>query len=367
MNNVTRQGGYPTGWALEEQIIIIQALQFLRNRKVAYRNIRAESMWLNYDRILKLGGFVDSIVMIETSVPSPTTGFRDYWQAPETAYPYLNPYNTFKADMWSLGAVTWALIQGEPPSRDSGPSTLRYSCPALDSGSCSTVLYKFVQRCLANPVGHPDIGRLAKHRLSSHPGEIEQADLMKYLKDHRPARLSSKYLDEASEGLELRVGPTSISGNTLSRAPLLTPPIIRRPLACVPLPSQVDDGTIVELHPILDPREAPSFEWDMSPDSLEKMLRAHPTIKYLLESATNPALPSLAVVHPQLPWPVTVHRSSVNEESVTVFDVLYAVCEALQTPLSAGGRRLDLLGSRPKFVGLRRCELGGDIWELCVL
>ncbi|KAI3606363.1 ste ste20 ysk protein kinase [Moniliophthora roreri] len=170
MNNVTRQGGYPvrgggfskTGWALEEQIIIIQALQFLRNRKVAYRNIRAESMWLNYDRILKLGGFVDSIVMIETSVPSPTTGFRDYWQAPETAYPYLNPYNTFKADMWSLGAVTWALIQGEPPSRDSGPSTLRYSCPALDSGSCSTVLYKFVQRCLANPVGHPDIGRLAK-------------------------------------------------------------------------------------------------------------------------------------------------------------------------------------------------------------
>ncbi|KAI3606362.1 ste ste20 ysk protein kinase [Moniliophthora roreri] len=172
----------------------------------------------------------------------------------------------------------------------------------------------------------------------------------------------------ATTSLELqRPQPTSISGNTLSRAPLLTPPIIRRPLACVPLPSQVDDGTIVELHPILDPREAPSFEWDMSPDSLEKMLRAHPTIKYLLESATNPALPSLAVVHPQLPWPVTVHRSSVNEESVTVFDVLYAVCEALQTPLSAGGRRLDLLGSRPKFVGLRRCELGGDIWELCVL
>ncbi|KAJ3760023.1 hypothetical protein EV360DRAFT_40676 [Lentinula raphanica] len=103
--------------------------------------------------------------------------------------------------------------------------------------------------------------------------------------------------------------------------------------------------------------------------------------------ATSPPLPSINLVHPALPWSITVHA---NVTYVTVCDVLWAICQSLQLPLreeywsyTAGldrgdrgtpeqsGRnlkRFHLLQGRTEFAGLTRTaaevRLGEDIWRM---
>ncbi|KAK0209323.1 hypothetical protein DFS33DRAFT_1254909 [Desarmillaria ectypa] len=112
------------------------------------------------------------------------------------------------------------------------------------------------------------------------------------------------------------------------------------------------------------------------------------------EVATNPPLPSLAIVHPRLPWPVVIQRSA-NREWVTVADVVETLWHALhiRDPMgsfsssllenqddapstsfrSTSGclerrivhqQRLVYLKGKTRFMGL--CAIEGDTWELLV-
>ncbi|KAK0218466.1 hypothetical protein EDD85DRAFT_734994, partial [Armillaria nabsnona] len=47
------------------------------------------------------------------------------------------------------------------------------------------------------------------------------------------------------------------------------------------------------------------------------------------EAATNPPLPSLAIVHRKLPWPIVIQRSG-DREWVTVADVVETLWHALR-------------------------------------
>ncbi|ESK94366.1 hypothetical protein Moror_8176 [Moniliophthora roreri MCA 2997] len=83
----------------------------------------------------------------------------------------------------------------------------------------------------------------------------------------------------------------------------------------------------------------------------------------LTEAATQPPLPSMTLILPDLPQPIiTVHRSTVNPAYVTVYDVLAAIGQVLNRNHRHGWwlRR----NNTTRFVGLRKSEAGGDIWEL---
>ncbi|KAK0450507.1 uncharacterized protein EV420DRAFT_1274633 [Desarmillaria tabescens] len=113
------------------------------------------------------------------------------------------------------------------------------------------------------------------------------------------------------------------------------------------------------------------------------------------EAATNPPLPSLAIVHQMLPWPVVIQRSG-DREWVTVADVVETLWHALHirdpiTPSSSlsllGNQdsapfaihgmsgcvergivhqpRLAYLKGKTRFTGLRPIE--GETWELLVV
>ncbi|KAK0431115.1 hypothetical protein EV421DRAFT_1855088, partial [Armillaria borealis] len=110
------------------------------------------------------------------------------------------------------------------------------------------------------------------------------------------------------------------------------------------------------------------------------------------EVATNPPLPSLAIVHRKLPWPIVIQRSG-DREWVTVADVVETLWHALQirdpmrpswpsllenqddapctscrSTLRCVERgvvyepRLVYLRGKTRFMGLRAIE--GDTWEL---
>lgn len=107
----------------------------------------------------------------------------------------------------------------------------------------------------------------------------------------------------------------------------------------------------------------------------------------LNEPATSPAVATINLVHPALPWSITVHPLNAAVTYVTVTDVLRVICQSLQLPLreeywsfcsGAGGRtserrrdprnlkRMDLLNGKRSFVGLSRsaveAAIGGEVW-----
>ncbi|KAK7041507.1 Mitogen-Activated Protein Kinase Kinase Kinase 8 [Paramarasmius palmivorus] len=152
----------------------------------------------------------------------------------------------------------------------------------------------------------------------------------------------------------------------------------------IPLPSHAGD---VVLHPALrsppDTMSYPRIDLSSAHRFVSRSIRDRDVnSQYLCDPATDPELPSLSIIHPMLPWAITVHRT--NLQWVTVADVLATIGSALLIPLDRlsryevrrhnpsaderilereGAIRLDLLGSRHRFAGLSRSSTG-DTWEL---
>ncbi|KAJ4477291.1 hypothetical protein J3R30DRAFT_3484342, partial [Lentinula aciculospora] len=164
----------------------------------------------------------------------------------------------------------------------------------------------------------------------------------------------------------------------------------RRPSRTVPLPSQ---STLLRRGGVVL-NQALKFEGHLEGRAIIRMDVTTPigTVLELANSsqvltawATSPPLPSMTVLHPALPWSITVHATVTY---VTVCDVLCAIYQSLQWPLHEEywsfcvgeehrdfperyGRtlkRFHLLQERTVFVGLSRtaaeAALGGDIWRM---
>ncbi|KAK1217318.1 MAP kinase kinase kinase kinase activity protein [Marasmius sp. AFHP31] len=147
-----------------------------------------------------------------------------------------------------------------------------------------------------------------------------------------------------------------------------SPASISRRNRYIPLPSQAPDDEDVIIHPTLEFRSN-----GVQPEHHLRTIGTivhprseHPASAHLSDSATVPRLQSLAVVHPDLPWPITVHPSK-RTPFVTVFDVIRAISEAMEIPIDHSRRRIDLVGRGRKFLGLRKSEMGGDVWEMCLV
>uniref|UniRef100_A0A0W0G5U7 DUF6699 domain-containing protein n=1 Tax=Moniliophthora roreri TaxID=221103 RepID=A0A0W0G5U7_MONRR len=131
------------------------------------------------------------------------------------------------------------------------------------------------------------------------------------------------------------------------------PPVRPRGRPCIPLPSQLPIPAEIRLHRRLQIHTPAQPRHEFSNACLSA-------------PATQPPLPSmtLTLVHPNLPHHIdviTVHRSMVNPSYVTVHDVFAAIGQALTQD-----RRLQYLGrdGAKSFAGLRKSNLGGDIWEV---
>lgn len=205
--------------------------------------------------------------------------------------------------------------------------------------------------------------------------------------------------------------PNSVSGTVNGSISHMVPGVLRhrdespevqpafRTSRTIPLPSQSNDRVGVSLHPALrfgrGPGDRAMVEMDISAMSVTMILQLARESRGFNEPATNPPLPSINVVHPGLPWSITVHPLSAGVTYVTVVDVLYAICQSLQLPLredhwvglEGGGmeesllsrrrhagqqsrslKRLHLLHGKRNFVGLSRTAaevaLGAEIWRM---
>lgn len=154
------------------------------------------------------------------------------------------------------------------------------------------------------------------------------------------------------------------------------PPLIyeKSPYQCVSLPAQVESSAVA-INPVLEYSERdPLVRVDLS--------RRPQRYGYcLLEPATCPPLPSLAVVSPLLPWPIVVQRSSTKY--VTVGEVLVAIRHAIRVVGRDGWDRseenaaqlayvqdemgiLENAGGKYRFLGLSKCPTESDTWVLHV-
>ncbi|PBK93381.1 hypothetical protein ARMGADRAFT_1079711 [Armillaria gallica] len=173
-----------------------------------------------------------------------------------------------------------------------------------------------------------------------------------------------------------------------------SPPVLGKPRhRHIPLPSQTDSGTAIIIHPLLRPsRGEKIMELDFARSLSSVRILGHEGC--VNEMATSPPLPSLAIVHRKLPWPMVIQRSG-NREWVTVADVVEtlwhvlqirdpmrspspsllenqddAPCTSCRSTLGCMERgvvhepRLAYLKGKTRFMGLNAIE--GDTWELLV-
>ncbi|KAJ7053663.1 hypothetical protein C8F01DRAFT_1374946 [Mycena amicta] len=182
--------------------------------------------------------------------------------------------------------------------------------------------------------------------------------------------------------------------NAKSSAPNPEQPTAPR-IHTIPLPPQIPGITSVVLHP-----ELISNKRDLDFAVLRvPHLRSNSSIPDVPQcqwpelrsaQATFPALPSLTMISPDVPWAITAHASGEVIPHLSVVDVLLAISQALQMRIgiedwvryansntkhksrsdktqyrNSNLRRIDLLDGRTKFVGLAASDSESeDVWIL---
>ncbi|KAJ7219665.1 hypothetical protein B0H12DRAFT_1152679 [Mycena haematopus] len=168
----------------------------------------------------------------------------------------------------------------------------------------------------------------------------------------------------------------------LAGIPDTPPPPRRRP---IPLPPQMQGVTSVTLHPALRAKSGIDIDF-ASPRTSTESNAAWDDIHLSRAPATSPALPSLTIESPQLPWVITAHPSGRVDRFLTVADVIVAIWDTLRLQVNEeqfedwemmtrshrakrsgyrrGMTRLDLLQGKTRFVGLSESTTGCDNWVL---
>ena len=158
-----------------------------------------------------------------------------------------------------------------------------------------------------------------------------------------------------------------------------------------------------KIHPALGVSNTPLILYDVSyPPSTLRLRNPSISLQVLLEPATQPPLPFIVIISPQLPWRLTV--SAKQYSYVTVSDLLEGAYHALrlnatqteyellpskemkatvsesykrrynrlsnleerERERTRGLRRIDFLGTRNNFLGLSSTQEGAHVWQLNV-
>ncbi|ESK98178.1 hypothetical protein Moror_357 [Moniliophthora roreri MCA 2997] len=188
--------------------------------------------------------------------------------------------------------------------------------------------------------------------------------------------------------------PSTVSSLPSSPGPLTPPQHTSGPYTYQPLPA-----VPTQINPVIGYNPQPYLRWDMTlvPDG--SSLAKH-TPGLLEQSATQPALPFITIIIPEL-FNSTVQIKATTAPYVTVGDVLHGIYRTLrqnitqaeynsfnsqQRPLidasykrrytrfthpagyklekDKGAKRVDLLLGRTLFMGLTCTGNGPDVWQL---
>ncbi|CAM9201740.1 unnamed protein product [Phaeothamnion confervicola] len=106
-------GAFPEPVARAYFLQLLSALELCHRHGIAHRDIKPENLLLDETFVLKLADFGLSNIMEDAASACLTEcGTRSY-MAPEVLA--RQPYDGFKADLWSAGVVLFIMIAGNPP------------------------------------------------------------------------------------------------------------------------------------------------------------------------------------------------------------------------------------------------------------
>ncbi|KAJ7362254.1 hypothetical protein DFH08DRAFT_840566 [Mycena albidolilacea] len=250
----------------------------------------------------------------------------------------------------------------------------------------------------ARPIVAFPVDRPPSHEAPAHPGQSWSSSQAPV-----PGPQALSWHAAAPPYAYATVPPPDNHGRQSSRLPRLAfvpntsphphpQPQSRRRRIPIPLPPQIHGVTRVALHPALATGST-HLVVDFATDAGNNAAWETP--------ATSPALPSLTIESPRLPWAITAHASGNVVRCVSVADVIGAIHSALglqvdregfadweamtrggshrpdllTARLDAGGglvhrrgmTRLELLEGKTRFAGLAESGAGCDIWVLVLV
>ena len=146
---------------------VLEAVSYLHSHHIIHRDIKAENIYFDENDNVLLGDFGSSKFIANDTAQS-LVGTMDYI-APEVIESNISGTNyNEKADIWSIGILTFYLIEKHFPFQ---VSNYRVS-PDMTDGSYKNEFYlshsdkilDFIDKCLQpNPDDRPDAAELLKH------------------------------------------------------------------------------------------------------------------------------------------------------------------------------------------------------------
>jgi serine/threonine-protein kinase OSR1/STK39 len=236
---------YPQGFQDEAVIATIihqtlQGLNYLHEKHMIHRDIKAGNILFNKDGHIKLADFGVSAVLASHDQKCSTLAGTYHWMAPEVIDPSIaqGGYD-FLADIWSLGITCIELAYGSAPYSQHRPNQvivliLNNEPPSLEKPRVATATTRtfsstfvdFVSRCLQ----HDPTKRLPANKLLGHkfvrttlPAE-SMKDVLgglpsskeRFLQQEQKIRENLNLIQQnpSIKKLSFRIQPTSLSGST---------------------------------------------------------------------------------------------------------------------------------------------------------
>ncbi|KAI6001297.1 kinase-like domain-containing protein [Pisolithus albus] len=143
---------------LEERFIVIiirevlAGLSYLHKSAIIHRDIKAANILITAAGKVMICDFGVSALSVSTTTKRNTLMGTPNWMAPEVAQP--TPVYDSKADIWSLGIMTYEMVKGAPPHSDLRDAIkvmqliARIKPPRLGEGDGSKDMRDFVSHCL---------------------------------------------------------------------------------------------------------------------------------------------------------------------------------------------------------------------------
>lgn len=149
---------------------VVEACQYLHNRKVIHRDLKLGNLFLGEDLDVKIGDFgLATTLDFEGERKRTLCGTPNYI-APEVL---SKKGHSFEVDVWSLGCIVYTLLVGKPPFETSSLKETyskikknEYDIPSYVSWKARSLIQKLLK---ANPAERPSMDQIIKHEFFSGP------------------------------------------------------------------------------------------------------------------------------------------------------------------------------------------------------
>lgn len=182
---INKFGCFPEELVATYLVQVLSGLNYLHEKKVVHRDIKAANILLVKSGQIKIADFGISTCKIDKHRSLEERAFGSpYWMAPELIQMKEGAEFETGVDIWSVGCTVIELLEGDPPFYDLEPMTALFQiveadCPPLPE--CSPAALRFLERCFQKSVElRATASDLLSHpwlRLSSHTQDIPIDDL----------------------------------------------------------------------------------------------------------------------------------------------------------------------------------------------